>query len=147
MNRRFAAFSFFAAFSLLLTGSAQATGTGPAVAQGVRPTPTRRAPVARPAAAPAPEAAAAPKPEAAPRTVSVSGTIVGTDGQPRPGVSVFPTTNPRLIAVTDATGTFHLQVPAAEGFLRLQADYFGVGSSRVEVDGQHPQPVRIVLGQ
>ncbi len=149
MNHRSATFAVFAAFSLLLTRAAQATGTGPITAQNVRPAPTRRPAVARPAAAaPAPEAApVAPKPEAAPHSVLVAGTIVGTDGKPCPGACVFPTSNPRLIAVTDAMGTFRLQVPAAAGSFSLQADYFGVGSSRVAVDGQHPQPISIVLGK
>jgi hypothetical protein len=91
--------------------------------------------------------AAAPQPEAAPSLITVVGTILGTDGQPRPGVSVFPTSNPRLLAITDAKGAFRLQLPATAGVIHLQADYFGVGSSRLDVDGQHPQPVHIVLGQ
>jgi hypothetical protein len=77
----------------------------------------------------------------------LSGTIVGADGRPRPGACVFPVTNRQLIAVADATGAFRLQMPAGAGPLQVQADYFGMGSRRIEVDGEHPQPVSIVLGQ
>jgi hypothetical protein len=91
--------------------------------------------------------AAALEPEAAPSQINVVGTILGADSQPRPGASVFPTSNPRLLAVTDAKGVFRLQLPATAGTIHLQADYFGVGSSRIDVDGQHPQPIHIVLGQ
>lgn len=76
----------------------------------------------------------------------LTGTILGADGQPQPGVCVFLVTNRRLITVTDAHGTFKLQVPAA-ATQHLQAEYVGLGSSRFDMDGQHPQPARIVLGQ
>ena len=142
MTSRYATLAFFAACSLLFAGPVGATGTHPAS----RPAPTRRVPAA-PRPAPAPVATvAAPEAEATPRSVSVAGTIVGADGKPCPGACVFPTNNPRLIAVTDATGAFHLEVPATAGSINLQADYFGVGSRRVVVNGQHPQPINIVLG-
>jgi len=154
MTTRTILLTFFAAGQLLAAGSAAATGTRPA-AQAGRPAPARRAPAATHSAAPGPAllavapapVAATPQPEAAPSLITVVGTILGTDGQPRPGVSVFPTTNPRLLAITDAKGNFKLQLPVTAGTIRLQADYFGVGSSRIDVDGQHPQPVHIVLGQ
>ena len=141
--------TFFAACQLLAAGTAAATGTRP-TAQAGRPVPARRAPAAvhpaSTATAPALLAVAAapvapaPQPEAAPSQIDVVGTILGADGQPRPGASVFPTSNPRLLAVTDAKGAFRLQLPATAGTIHLQADYFGVGSSRINVDGQHPQP-------
>jgi hypothetical protein len=71
--------------------------------------------------------------------------LVGPNGRPRAGVCVFPTTNPRLIAATDATGAFHSQVLATTGTFYPQADEVGLGSSRVAVDSQHPQPASIVL--
>ncbi len=77
---------------------------------------------------------------------TLTGTILGADGRPQPGVCVFLVANRRLIAVTDAHGIFQLQVPAAPT-QHLQAEYVGLGSSRFEIDGQHPKPVRIVLGQ
>lgn len=154
MTTRTTLLTFFAAGQLLAAGPAAATGTHP-TAQAARPAPARRAPAAtRPAptapallAAAAAPVATAPQPEAAPTLINVVGTILGADGQPRPGVSVFPTANPRLLAITDAKGAFRLQLPATAGTIRLQADYFGVGSSRIEVDGQQPQPVHLVLGQ
>jgi hypothetical protein len=80
------------------------------------------------------------------QSTMLTGTILGADGQPQPGVCVFLVSNRRTIAVTDARGTFQLQVPAATT-QHLQAEYVGVGSSRFDIDGQHPAPVRIVLGQ
>lgn len=76
----------------------------------------------------------------------LTGTILGTNGQPQPGVCVFLVANRRVIAVTDARGTFQLQAPVAPT-QHLQAEYVGLGSSRFDIDGQHPAPVRIVLGQ
>jgi len=76
----------------------------------------------------------------------LTGTILGANGLPQPGVCVFPVTNRRLIAVTDARGTFQLQVPAATT-QHLQAEYVGLGSTRFDIDGQNPAPVRIVLGR
>jgi hypothetical protein len=154
MITRLTVLTLFAASQLLAVRAAHATGTHPA-AQAGRPVPTRRAPAALHPAPAAPAllavatapVAAAPQPEAIPNLINVVGTILGADGQPRPGVSVFPTSNPRLLAVTDAKGAFKLQLPATAGTIHLQADYFGVGSSRVAIDGQHPQPLTIVLGQ
>ena len=154
-----ASFAFLVAGPLLVAGSAHAASTHPAT-QARHPAPlhavaapprkpTSPRPVAVPAAAPVAAAivAAAPQPAEAPRQLSLSGTVVGTDGHPLAGVSVFPTFNPRLIAVTDDKGFFSLQLPTPDGPFHLQTDYFGLGSSRVEVDAQHPQPINIVLGQ
>lgn len=152
MTFRSALLAVLAAGPLLVTGAAQAASPHPA-AQAPHPAPLRKPTAPRPVvvavAAPAPIAvvAAAPQLAAAPRQLSVSGTVVGTDGRPLAGVSVFPTFNPRLLAVTDAKGVFSLQLPAPAGPFHLQTDYFGVGSSRVEVDAQHLHPITIVLGQ
>lgn len=127
----------FSHLSILLV-AASALLASPARAAG-GPAPVRRAVAPRPVAAPAPAAA--------PHTIALTGTIMGPQGQPCAGACVFPTFNPRLIAVTDAAGTFRLLVPAPEGPLYVQADYVGLGSRRVAVDAQHPQPVRIVLGE
>lgn len=145
-SRRFL-LALSAAGSLLLAGPAHAASTDPTAAQAGHPAPARRPPAAHPTATAAATVTEGPQPEVAPRTVVLAGTVLGTDGRPYPGVCVFPTTNPRLMAVTDAKGTFRLQVPASVGKVRLQADYFGVASSRVEVDGQYPQAISIVLGK
>ncbi|WP_198172464.1 carboxypeptidase regulatory-like domain-containing protein [Hymenobacter ginkgonis] len=76
----------------------------------------------------------------------LSGTVLSADGLPCVGACVFATTNTHQIAVTDRQGTFRLAVPASTA-VQLQADYFGLGSSRVVVENQPTQPVRIVLGQ
>jgi hypothetical protein len=89
---------------------------------------------------------ALPPTETTPKLVCLAGTILTDDGQPCPGVCVFPTSNHHLIAVTDARGTFQLQVPAA-ATLWLQAEYVGLSSTRIAVDTQHPQPMHIVLGR
>ncbi|HET9505515.1 MAG TPA: carboxypeptidase-like regulatory domain-containing protein [Hymenobacter sp.] len=98
-------------------------------------------------AGPAPAVATPAATVAAPRTIVLAGTIMGPQGQPCAGACVFPTFNPRLIAVTDAAGNFRLLVPAPDGPLYVQADYVGLGSRRVAVDAQHPQPIRIALGE
>ena len=167
-------FAALVAGSLLLAGPAQAVRTQPAGQKTDRPaTIARRGATARPgvakAAAPAgsrvarhsaghaakhatpavatvlPAAAPAAVAEA-PKLVSLAGMVFDTKGRPYPGVSVFPTTNTHQIAVTDAQGHFQLQVPAQTA-LSLQADYFGVGSSRVAVDSNTAQPLHIVLGR
>lgn len=109
---------------------------------------TRRAAVPTVVALPAATAAA---PAAQPavtesQLVFLTGVVVNPAGQPCPGVCVFPAANTHQIAVTDAQGTFHLQVPAQMA-LSLQADYLGVGTSRVTIDSQTPQLVHIVLGR
>jgi hypothetical protein len=154
------------ACSLLVAGPALAARTQPVGLKTSRPTTTaRRSATARPGAtaravAPAgnkggrrtgaPAAAPVPRPVIAtpvaePKLVYLTGVVLNPDGRPCPGVCVFPTTNTHQITVTDAQGNFQLQVPAQKA-LSLQADFFGLGSSRVTIDGNTPQPVRIVLG-
>ncbi|MGI4735911.1 MAG: hypothetical protein ACRYG7_12115 [Janthinobacterium lividum] len=123
MLTRYFLVAVLTACSLLLAGPGHAASTAPAATK-----------------------AALPPADTAPQLVCLTGTILTTTGQPYPGVCVFQTANHHLIAVTDAHGTFQLQVPAAPT-LRLQAEYVGVGSVRMEVDGQHPQPIRIVMGR
>lgn len=94
------------------------------------------------AARPLPTAAL---PEASPQ-ICLAGLVVGADGRPCPGVCVFPTTNVRQIAVTNAQGAFQLQVPAHTA-LSLQAEYVGLGSTRVAIPSEPGQPVQIVLGR
>ncbi len=162
------------ACSLLLAGPALAARTQPVSLKlkADRPTTARRSATARPgaaakAAAPAgnkgarrtgaPAVAALPQPTVAtttvaqpvvaePQLVCLTGVVLNPDGRPCPGVCVFPTTNTHQVVVTDALGNFQLQVPAQTA-LSLQADCFGLGSSRVTIDGHTPQPVHIVLGR
>lgn len=160
------------ACSLLLAGPALAARTQPTSSKTGRPATTaRRSATARPAAAAkaaaavnkgaratgAPAVATSPQPALAapaatstqptaePALVYLTGVVLNTEGRPCPGVCVFPTTNTHQVVVTDAQGNFMLQVPAQTTF-SLQADCFGVGSSRVAIDSHTPQPVRIVLG-
>lgn len=158
------------ALFLLTVGLAQAA-TLPTASKASRPL-AHRAPLARPAAkAPArlahplqaatlvalvqpgaeqPETLLVDRPAAAvastPRLVCLAGTVRNAAGQPCPGVCVFSTADCRQIAVTNAEGDFQLRVPANTA-LSLQADYFGLGSSRVAIEGHSAQPVRIVLGR
>lgn len=163
------------ACSLLLAGPALAARTQPVnlKLKADRPTTTaRRSATARPGAAAkaatpagnkgprrtgAPAVALVPPPTAAttteaqpvaaePRLVCLTGVVLNPNGQPCPGVCVFPTTNTHQVVVTDAQGNFQLQVPAQTA-LSLQADCFGLGSSRVTIDSHTPQPVHIVLGR
>lgn len=161
------------ACSLLFAGPALAARTQPVGLKTNRPTATtRRSATARPGAATkaaalagskgacrtgAPAVASVPRPAAAttpsaqpvvaePQLVCLTGVVLSPGGRPCPGVCVFPAANARQVAVTDAQGTFHLQVPAQMA-LSLQADYAGLGSSRVIIDSRTPQLVHIVLGR
>jgi len=143
--------------ALLAGGPAQAAGTRPADQATGQPTTTlpqqaaRRAArlaaavVAPPAWQPA-AASPAPAQPPGPALVLLAGIVRRPDGQPCPGVCVFPTTNARQLAVTDADGIFYLPV-LAHTPLHIQADYFGVGSSQIAISGVAPQPVSIVLGR
>lgn len=157
---------------LLLGGPARAAITRPAGGPTTRPlahratpsrlgatraTPSRLvAPQLRPAtlialpssaAGQRPVLLAATKPAATPhRLLYLTGTVLDANGQPCPGVCVFPTTDTHQIAVTNAQGDFQLQVRAHTA-LSLQAEYLGVGSSRVALADYVGQPVRIVLGR
>ena len=160
-------FAAVVACCLLSGGPACAARTQPVNHKTDPPATARRSATARPGAAhaaalagkrasqrhSAPVAVAAPPAAApvaaeadAPQLVSLTGLVFNAQGRPCPGVCVFPTTNTRQIAVTDAQGSFQLQVPA-ETTLSLQADYVGVGSSRVTVNSSAAQPVHIVLGR
>lgn len=137
--------------------------TGPAFAAHPTPPRSHRVRVARPPAATSPTSvtplrAGAPlarsgalatdtaaEPAATARRV-LSGTVLSTDGRPCVGACIFATTNTHQIAVTDRQGAFWLAVPTGPP-VQLQADYFGLGSSRVMVKNQPAQPVRIVIGQ
>ena len=83
---------------------------------------------------------------AAPQTVQLSGTVLGPDGRPYAGVSVYPAGAPRQLVVTDANGAFKLAVPAGIP-TSLRVEYFGVGSSRVEVPLPSTTPLQVTLGQ
>ena len=152
-------FAASVAVLLLLGGPAQAIPTLPVASKISRP-PARRGAVRpaakalahRPASLPQPVAPAIARPAAVvsvpaeARLMRLTGFVVGADGRPRPGVCVFPTTNVRQVAVTDAHGAFQLQVPAHTS-LSLQAEYVGLGSTRVAVDGEPAQPVYITLAR
>ncbi|QKG51802.1 carboxypeptidase-like regulatory domain-containing protein [Hymenobacter sp. BRD67] len=104
-------------------------------------TPKSAASLATPAAAP-------PVAEAlAPQTVQLKGIVLKADGQPCAGASVYPAGAPRQLVVTDAKGTFTLPVPASMP-VSLRVEYFGEGSSRVEVPAKAAtEPLHITLGQ
>ena len=158
--------------TLLLAGPARATRTSPAgpPSKADRPTtPARRSAAARPSAtaptgkkgarratasataavvqpAEAVPVAVVPAAPAEPQTMALTGLVLSPKGRPCPGVCVFPTADPHQMAVTDAQGSFRLQVPA-HATVSLQADYAGLGSSRIALDRHTPQPVHIVLGR
>ena len=137
------------ALFLFLPALAQAAHPHPAKASQLKagPTPAGLGPAPTPSAVgscPPPTAVGAQP--AAPQVMYLSGTVVGADGLPCVGACVFATSNTHQIAVTDAKGIFKLSVPASTA-VYLQADYFGLGSSRVAIGSQYSQPVRIILGQ
>ncbi|GAB3638188.1 hypothetical protein GCM10027422_37780 [Hymenobacter arcticus] len=155
---------FAAAFSTLVLAGSALAGTGPTgkrpvghthqvldtVTKAPAATTTKKTPAAQPAGPTttlvpvAPEQlAAAP---AAPQVLKLKGIVLNADGQPCPGASVYPAGAPRQLVVTDANGAFALPVPMG-GPVSLRVEYFGVGSSRVEVAAPSTDVLRITLGQ
>jgi len=114
------------------------------------PTPTLATAQQTAAPAPAPVAVASasglPAAPAAPQTVQLTGIVLAPDGRPCAGASVYPAGAPRQLVVTDAKGTFALPVPAGSP-ISIRVEYFGEGSSRVEVPAPGTGPLRITLGQ
>lgn len=154
---------FTAVFSLLVLAGPALAGNGPTTK---RPAAPRRAHQVLDTVAKAPAAAtkkpliaqsaapvttiAAPAPlaaaPAAPQVFKLQGIVRNADGQPCPGASVYPAGAPRQLVVTDANGAFSLPVPAG-GPVSLRVEYFGVGSSRVEVAAPSADVLHITLGQ
>lgn len=89
---------------------------------------------------------ASPAPVAAPQTVQLKGIVLTAEGRPCAGASVYPAGAPRQLTVTDAQGAFSLPVPAGAA-IALRVEYFGEGSSRVEVPAPSSEPLRITLGK
>ncbi|MDJ0364593.1 carboxypeptidase regulatory-like domain-containing protein [Hymenobacter sp. H14-R3] len=82
----------------------------------------------------------------APHVIKLKGIVLNANGQPCPGASVYPAGAPRQLVITDANGAFALPVPAG-GPVSLRVEYFGVGSSRVEVAAPSTDVLHITLGQ
>ena len=80
----------------------------------------------------------------APQTVTLTGVVVLANGQPCPGASVYMSGAARQLVVTDARGAFTLPVPAGNS-LAINAEYFGVGSTRVALDKPSTEPMRITI--
>jgi hypothetical protein len=140
------------AMPLLLAGQAVAAPTtdAPPATKNTRPAAAKStaAPatqVRKPAALPIAAVAASAAP-AAPQTVQIKGIVLASDGRPCAGASVYPAGAPRQLVVTDAQGAFTLPVPAGEA-ASLRIEYFGEGSSRVEVPAPGTALVRITLGK
>lgn len=93
-----------------------------------------------------PLAAALPASPALPQTIQVRGIVLASDGRPCAGASVYPAGAPRQVVVTDAQGAFALPVPAGAA-ASLRVEYFGEGSSRVEVPTPGTELVRVTLGR
>ena len=148
---------YIAAFLLLPL----AASTAAAAPTTDNPPATKRQPVATKAKVTAPALATAPNKQAtptavvasaslaaaaAPQTVQLKGIVLTADGRPCAGASVYPAGAPRQLTVTDAQGAFTLPVPAGAA-IALRVEYFGEGSSRVEVPTPGPEPLRITLGK
>jgi len=82
----------------------------------------------------------------APQVVQLKGIVLNPNGRPCAGASVYMAGAPRQLVVTDAQGAFALPVPAG-GALSLRVEYFGEGSSRVEVPTPGAELLHITLGQ
>jgi hypothetical protein len=154
----FTTLRYYTAALLLLPLAVSTATAGPTTSN---PPPTKRQPVAAKSKAAsavattkqaAPTAVVAPAtlvaslaPAAAPQTVQLKGIVLAPDGRPCAGASVYPAGAPRQLTVTDAQGAFTLAVPAGAA-VSLRVDYFGEGSSRVEVPAPGPELLRITLG-
>ena len=114
----------------------------------LKPTPAPVAAVAQPVAIPATALAATGLPTSIeePQTVQLKGIVLYTDGRPCAGASVYPAGAPRQLVITDAQGAFSLAVPAGAP-VAVRAEYFGEGSSRVEVSAPGTEVLRIKLGR
>lgn len=97
-------------------------------------------------AALAPTVAAPAEAPASTQVVKLKGIVLNPDGSPCPGASVYPAGAPRQLVVTDAKGAFTLPVPVGSA-VSVRVDYFGVGSSRVEVAAPSAEVLHITLGQ
>jgi hypothetical protein len=82
----------------------------------------------------------------APQAKHLVGVVLKSDGQPLPGASIYSTGAPRQVVVTDAQGRFDLPV-TMDSAVVLRVEYFGEGSSRVEVPASQVAPLKITLGQ
>jgi hypothetical protein len=102
--------------------------------------------LATPTPVTAASASALPTTPAVPQTVQLKGIVLAPDGQPCAGASVYPAGAPRQLVVTDAQGAFALPVPAGEP-VSVRVEYFGEGSSRVEVPAPGTELLRITLGK
>lgn len=147
---RFAAFAFFLSLFWALPGHAQTRvrpraglPTPPAAQHRPAPKPAAVAVASAPAVPEATPVSATPP---APRLVQLAGTVLGPDGLPRPGASVFVVGDAKQMAVTDAQGNFELTVPAVPN-VQLQADFVGLGTTTVKLDAREPAPVFITLGE
>ncbi len=113
-----------------------------------RPAPGKKI-AAAPVAPPVVPVASPPTPADAPATPQltlVRGVVLTPEGRPRAGASVYPAGAPRQLAITDAQGAFELPVPAGTA-VSLRIEYFGEGSSRVEVPNPGTSLIRVTLGQ
>jgi hypothetical protein len=81
-----------------------------------------------------------------PQAKHLVGVVLKSDGQPLPGASIYLAGAPRQLVVTDAQGRFDLPV-ATGSAVDLRVEYFGEGSSRVEVPANQVAPLKITLGQ
>jgi len=112
-------------------------------AAAAKPKPMSAPAVAQPVAMPA---ATLPAAIEEPQTVQLKGIVLNTDGRPCAGASVYPAGAPRQLVITDAQGAFSLPVPAGAP-VAVRAEYFGEGSSRVEVPSPGTEILRIKLGR
>lgn len=131
----------------LLAGAAPASEDPPA-AKAARPGKKTESPAvqtSQPATLVA-VATSVPASPAAPQLTQLRGIVLNPDGRPCAGASVYPAGAPRQLVVTDAQGAFALPVPAGAA-VSLRVEYFGEGSSRVEVPTPGTALVRVTLGQ
>lgn len=144
---RYAA-ALFLALPLLAGAVAAPASEDPPAAKAARPSKKTESTIAQtgqPATLVA-AATTAPASSTAPQLIQLRGIVLNPDGRPCAGASVYPAGAPRQLVVTDAQGAFALPVPAGAA-VSLRVEYFGEGSSRVEVSAPGTALVRVTLGQ
>lgn len=136
------------ALSLPVCQAVAKSYTGDPPIKANRPAPGKKiaAGPATPTTAPADLPAAPASNFAASQFTQVRGIVLTPEGRPCAGASVYPAGAPRQLVVTDAQGAFELPVPAGAA-VSLRVEYFGEGSSRVEVPAPGTSLVRVTLGQ
>lgn len=136
--------AFATSVLLSLTALAQPMLKGPAP-RSVAASRQQTAPARGSSLALASARTAEPTSTEAPETVVLTGVVLRANGQPLPGAGVYLAGAAKQVVVTDEHGAFSLPIPNGRP-VAVQAEYFGLGSTRVNLSAPLAQPLRITIG-